>query len=72
MVDAEATTVKLTAGLVTTSGTVAVILVIPAAIPVAKPDDVIVAVVGVSLDHITSEVISSVEPSVKVPVAVNC
>jgi len=32
MVDAEATTVKLTAGLVTTSGTVAVILVIPAAI----------------------------------------
>jgi hypothetical protein len=72
MVDAEATTVKLTAGLVTTSGTVAVILVVPAAIPVAKPDDVIVAVVGVSLDHITSEVISSVEPSVKVPVAVNC
>ena len=48
VVDAAATTVKLTGGLVTPD-MAAVILVVPAATPVANPSESIVAVAGVSL-----------------------
>ena len=48
------------------------ILVVPTATPVTKPLGEMVTVAGVSLIHVTSEVMSSIEPSVKIPVAVNC
>ena len=45
---------------------------LPTAKPVTKPLGEMVTVAGVSLIHVTSEVMSSIEPSVKIPVAVNC
>jgi hypothetical protein len=51
---------------------VAVMLVVPAATPVAKPVELIVAVAGVALAHVTWELTSAVEPSEYVPIAVNC
>ena len=48
------------------------IFVVPTATPVTKPLGEMVAVAGVSLVHVTSEVMSLVEPSIKIPVAVNC
>ena len=48
------------------------IFVVPTATPVTKPLEEMVAVAGVSLVHVTSEVMSLVEPSVKIPVALNC
>ena len=62
VVDAGATTAKLTAGLVIPSR-VAVILAVPAATPVAKPVEEIVAVPVVSLAQVTCELMSMVEPS---------
>ena len=44
----------------------------PAVTPFARPDDVIVAAVGVEETHTTELVMSREEPSEKVPVAVNC
>src|SRR5256885_12572923 len=52
---------------------VAVICVVPAATPVASPPDaVMVAVAVVPEAHVTVDVISAVELSLYVPVAVNC
>ena len=71
-VDVAAITVKLTAGLITPDR-VAEILVVPAAIPVAKPSlGVMVAMAVLELAQLTCEVISAVDPSEYVPVAVNC
>lgn len=51
---------------------VAVMGVVPKATPVATPDEFMMAASALPLTHVTSLVISSVEPSEKVPVAVNC
>jgi hypothetical protein len=56
------TTVKITTGLVTLEK-VSVILVVPAATPVAKPAEEIVAIPVSELAHFTLEVISAFEPS---------
>lgn len=64
-------TMRATLRLVTPSR-VAVILVVPTATPVAKPVELIVAVAGVALTHVTWELTSAVEPSEYVPMAVNC
>jgi hypothetical protein len=50
--DAAATIVKLTAGLITPSRT-ALILTVPAAMPVALPVESIIAVLTLSLAHVT-------------------
>ena len=71
VVDAVATTVKVTAGLVIPSR-VAAILAVPTARPVAKPLELIVAVDGVSVAQAAWELMSIVEPSEYVAVAVNC
>ena len=47
-------------------------LAVPAATAVARPDAEIVAVAGVSLDQVTCELMSAVEPSQLSPVAVYC
>ena len=47
-----AVTVKLATALVTPDKE-AVILAVPAAIPLARPDELMVATAGVSLDHVT-------------------
>lgn len=49
----------------------AVILVFPAAKPVAKPVEDMDAIFGLELDHVTFAVTSAVESSEKVPEAVN-
>jgi len=65
-------TVSVTPGDVTVPN-VAVMLVVPLATPVASPPEaVIVAVAGVPDAHVTVAVISAVELSLYVPVAVNC
>jgi hypothetical protein len=64
-------TIRVKLALVTPSR-VAVMLVVPAVTPVVKPAELIVAVVEVSLAHVTRELRSAVEPSEYVPVAVNC
>ncbi len=75
---AGAVTVSTTAGLVMVTGGVAVfsieavILVVPTARAAAKPVVEIVAVAGVPLVKVTPVVKGAVEPSEKVPVAVNC
>src|SRR5271163_1264337 len=51
---------------------VAVMVEVPTAAPVASPDALIVAVVVVPDDHVTVPVKFCVEPSLNVPVAVNC
>ena len=51
---------------------VAVIFVVPTATPVAKPAAEMVAILVSELAHFTLEVISALEPSEYVPVAVNC
>jgi aspartate carbamoyltransferase regulatory subunit len=56
------TTVKITTGLVTLEK-VAVIFVVPAATPAAKPAEEIVAIPVSELAHFTLEVISAFEPS---------
>jgi len=50
----------------------AVICVVPAATPVAKPDAEIVAVAGVPEAQVAVAVMSAVDASLKVAVAVNC
>ena len=50
----------------------AVIWVVPAATPVARPDAEIVAVAVVPDAQVTVELMSAVELSLNVPVAVNC
>ena len=65
------TIVKITTGLVTLEK-VAVIFVVPAATPVAKPAEDMVAMFVSELTHTTLDVMSLVEPSAYVPVAVNC
>lgn len=57
-----ATTVKI-AGTLLTPDKVAVILAVPAATPVANPLEEMVAIPVASLDQVTSEVISLLEPS---------
>ena len=47
-------------------------LAVPAATAVARPDAEIFAVAGVSLDQVTCELMSAVEPSQLSPVAVYC
>ena len=64
-------TVKLTVGLITPNSA-DLILAFPAATPVALPVASIVTVPAVSMTHATWAVISPVEPSAYVPVAVNC
>lgn len=49
----------------------ALILVVPEATPVDRPDDDIVAALGLELDQLTREEMFAVEPSEYVPVAVN-
>jgi hypothetical protein len=49
-----------------------VMLVVPAATPIAKPVVEMVAVATVSLAQVAWELMSSVEPSVNVAVAINC
>jgi hypothetical protein len=66
----KATTVKLITGLVTPDKA-AVILVFPIATPVARPTEDIVAILGSELAQVTLEVMSAVEPSAYVPVAIN-
>jgi len=51
---------------------VAVILVVPLVIPVAKPAEDIVAAFVLELFHVTCEEIFSVDLSEKVAIAVNC
>jgi hypothetical protein len=51
---------------------VAVIVELPTPAPVARPDELIVAVVVVPDDQVTVDVRFCVVPSLKVPVAVNC
>ena len=50
----------------------AVIALVPGATAEAKPVPLIVATVGVADAQVTESVMSSVEPSAKVPMAVNC
>ncbi len=57
-----AITIRVTAGLVTPD-TDAVMLVFPAATPVAKPVEEIVAILAPELAQVTWEVIFAVEPS---------
>jgi hypothetical protein len=57
-----ATTVKL-AGTLLTPDKVAVILAVPTATPVADPLEEMLAIPVASLDQVTSEVISLLEPS---------
>jgi len=66
-----AVTVSVSLGL-TTDPTVAVIFVLPVASEVAKPVELLVATLGLLEDHCTPEVSAAVDPSVNVPVAVNC
>ena len=65
------TTFKVTTGLVLPE-TVAVMLVLPTLTPVAKPAEDTVAIFVSELPHTTLDVMSLVEPSKYVPVAVNC
>jgi hypothetical protein len=51
---------------------VAVIVEVPTPAPLASPEALIVAVVVVPDDHVTVDVRFCVEPSLNVPVAVNC
>lgn len=69
--DTGAITGKLTDGLVIPD-MAALMLARPAATPVAKPVESIVATALLSLDQVTSEVIFAVDPSEKVPAAKNC
>ena len=62
---------NITAGLVIPD-TVAVILAVPAATPVAKPAEDIVAILVSELAQVTFPVMSAVEPSEYVPEAANC
>jgi hypothetical protein len=71
VVDAAAITVKGTDGLVIPFKD-AVMLAVPAVTPLAKPKSSMVAIGVESLVHVTSELMSAVEPSEYVPVAVNC
>ena len=71
VIDVAASTGKLAAGLVTPNRT-ALILAVPVAMPVALPVESIVTVPVVSMTQATRAVISPVEPSEYVPVAVNC
>ena len=64
-------TVRVIAELVTPESE-AVILVVPAVTPVASPPVEMVATLVSELAQFTFEVISAVEPSEYVPVAVNC
>ena len=64
-------TVSVTAGDVTPL-IAAVICVVPPATPVARPDVEIAAVAVVPEFHVTAAVISVVDPSLNVPVAINC
>ncbi len=66
-----AITVKVPSGLVTPA-TDAVIAPVPGARAEATPVPLIVATVGVADAQVTKRVISRIEPSAKVPVAVNC
>ena len=68
-IEAIFSTVKRTLALVMPSSA-AVILAVPATIPVAKPVEEIVAVAVVSLAQVTSELIFAVEPSEYVAVAI--
>lgn len=65
------TTAKSIAGLVTPDNT-ALISIFPLATPVSKPDEDIVATLSGSISHFTLSVMSAVEPSEYVPIAVNC
>ena len=53
-------------------GSVAVMVAVPGDMPVASPEEVMVATAGSELAQVTVAVRSWVEPSLKVPVAVNC
>ena len=64
-------TVKVSAGLVTPASD-AVITLVPGTRAVATPVPLIVATDGVADAQVTRLVMSAVEPSAKVPVAVNC
>ncbi len=59
---AGAVTVKVTVGLLLPERD-APMVVVPAATPVAKPEEEIVAVPGLELTHVTCEEISLLEPS---------
>jgi hypothetical protein len=59
-------------GELTTPDSVAVILAVPIAAPLAKPTDDIVALIVLELDQITWEEISAFVPSEYCPLAVNC
>ena len=52
--------------------TVAVMVVVPVASPVAKPDELTVAAAVLDDDHATPDESAFVVPSEYVPVAVNC
>jgi hypothetical protein len=65
------TTFKATTGLALPE-TVAVMLVLPTLTPVAKPSEDMAAMFVSELTHTTLDVMSLVEPSAYVPVAVNC
>ena len=71
VIDVAESTGKLTAGLLTPNRT-ALILAVPTTTPVALPVESIVTVPVVSMTQATRAVISPVEPSEYVPVAVNC
>ena len=66
-----AITVKVSSGLVTPASD-AVIALVPRARAEATPVPLIVATDGVADAQVTESVMSRVEPSEKVPVAVNC
>ena len=66
-----AVTVSVSFGLVTLP-CVAVMLVVPVATAVASPEALMVATLVVEEDQVTELVMLAVEPSEKVPVAVNC
>ena len=70
-IDCNANTVSVTPGEVTVPW-LAVIEVVPAATPVASPVAEIVAVAGVPEFQVTLDEMSDIEPSLNVPVAVNC
>ena len=69
--DVAVVTVKITDGLVTPFRSAA-ILAVPVVTPLANPKSSMVAIGVESLVHVTSELMSTVEPSEYVPVAVNC
>ena len=53
-------------------GIFAVIMAVPAVFPAAKPAEEIATIVELELTQVTRVVMTELDPSEKVPVAINC